>query len=991
MFKPSIMAGADLRGLPGPGGRAWATSRNGGGFPGDGTLPPPVSSERPASGAPVFHERSDYGKVHRDKMTIPEQRSGFPNDTKIAPIAFRSGNARVDYAHGRYSIAFDAHCFRFWQSLAQMTVSPAVTRIVSFSCRRPLTIVLASFVLVGFAIVYAATHFAMDTNTTALIAPDVKWRQDEADLKRTFPEIGDVTLVIVDGTTPERAEAAAAALTVRLAADTAWIRAVRRPDGGDFFARNGLLFGSVDDVRAAAAGLAGAQPLLAPLAADPSLRGIATALDGLLSGVEAGAIPLDRAMPTIGGIADALERQAAGEPTLFSWARLFGGGDQLATPTRRLILVRPVLDYGALMPGESATVAIFEAARALGLDPDQGVTVRVTGAVPLADEEFGSLLENISFVGLVMLAAMLLILWFAVGSVRIVAAIMFTILVSLAITTALGLAAVKTINLISIAFIPLFVGLGVDFGIQLAVRFNAERLTGDAPAVAMTRAAEALGGPLLLAASAIFLGFGAFLPTDYVGIAELGVIAGLGMVIALGLSLTLLPALLMLFRPGRPQGDVGFAWLAPADRWLERRRVLVLWSFAIAMMASIATLPLVTFDFNPLHLRNPAAPSMTALADLMRDPLRTPNAINIIAPDRAAAAAIAARARAIPEVAQAITVDSFVPADQAEKLAELGAAKARLDPALHPPGTLPPPSDEESAAALADTAVRLRRAASDASGAPAASAERLAAAFGRLATAPPEARTSAASLLVEPLTVMLGQVGASLQAAPVTHETLPSEIVRDWIAPDGRARVQIFPKGDSNDNAVIERFTRAVRALAPNATGAAVTTQEAAHTVARAFVEAGVLALALVTLLLFAVLRDIREVAFTLAPVVLAGFLTLGTCVVIGQPLNFANIIAFPLLFGVGVAFHIYFVMAWRGGATGLLQSSLARAVLFSAIATGTAFGSLWLSTHPGTASMGKILMLSLAWTLVCALVFEPALLGPPRRKRPRPTQDVQP
>jgi predicted RND superfamily exporter protein len=115
---------------------------------------------------------------------------------------------------------------------------------------------------------------------------------------------------------------------------------------------------------------------------------------------------------------------------------------------------------------------------------------------------------------------------------------------------------------------------------------------------------------------------------------------------------------------------------------------------------------------------------------------------------------------------------------------------------------------------------------------------------------------------------------------------------------------------------------------------------------------------------------------------VLSGFLTLGTCVVIGQPINFANIIAFPLLFGVGVAFHIYFVMAWRGGATDLLQSSLAKGVFFSALATGMAFGALWLSEHPGTASMGKILMLSLAWTLVCALIFEPALLGP--QKKPR-------
>jgi predicted RND superfamily exporter protein len=136
--------------------------------------------------------------------------------------------------------------------------------------------------------------------------------------------------------------------------------------------------------------------------------------------------------------------------------------------------------------------------------------------------------------------------------------------------------------------------------------------------------------------------------------------------------------------------------------------------------------------------------------------------------------------------------------------------------------------------------------------------------------------------------------------------------------------------------------------------------------------------------LLWLVLRSVREVAFTLAPVVLSGFLTLGTCVAIGQPLNFANIIAFPLLFGVGVAFHIYFVMAWRSGVGDLLQTSLARAVLCSALATGSAFGALWFSAHPGTASMGLILMLSLVWTLICALIFEPALLGPiPKKVKP--------
>lgn len=864
-----------------------------------------------------------------------------------------------------------------------MTLGHIAKSIVALACRIPAAMVSVSLAVVMLAGYFAATHFAMTTNTVDLIAPSVDWRRDEAALNRAFPAIGDVSLIIIDGATPELAEDATSRLAKRLAADTKRIRTVQRPDGGEFFARNGLLFGSAAEVRATTAALIEAQPLLGPLAADPSLRGIADALGTVVTGVETGQANFDGIASPMNAIAQALEKQAAGQPAYFSWMRLFADGQGArAAPTRRLVLVQPVLDYRALTPGTAGSAAINEAAAALKLDPAHGTKVQLTGAVPLADEEFSSLAENMSVVALIMLGAMLVTLWFATHSVRIVAAIFVTIVAGLVITAAVGLAAVGRFNLISVAFIPLFVGLGVDFGIQLSVRFNAERQAHEPIADALVRAADALGGPLLLAAGAVFLGFGAFLPTDYVGISELGIIAGLGMVVALLLTLTLLPALLVLIRPGVPRGEVALSALAPAGRWLDARRRLVLGSFVVAMIASVATLPLVKFDFNPLHLRDPQGPAMAALADLMRDPLRTPNVIDVVTKTPGDATALATRMRALPEVAQAITVDSFVPADQPAKLAAIADAATLLDFTLNPFETAPAPSDVESAAALSALAMRLDVAGTAAGGTAGASAVRLGKAFARLGQAPPAARLAATTLLVDPLSVMLDSVRASLQAAPVTRQSLPPALIESWVSATGQARVAIFPRGDSNDNAVLARFTRVVSAVAPHATGLPVTAQRAAGTVAGAFVQAGILALVLVSLLLFAVLRSVREVAFTLAPVVLSGFLTLGTCVLIGQPINFANIIAFPLLFGVGVAFHIYFVMAWRDGATGLLQSSLARGVLFSAIATGSAFGSLWLSSHPGTASMGKILMLSLAWTLVCALIFEPALLGPQRDRR---------
>lgn len=855
-----------------------------------------------------------------------------------------------------------------------------IFRAVAFSARRPWLLLLACAALTLIAVAFAATQFKMTTNTAALISPEVDWRRNEAAVNTAFPQLTDTTLAIVDGRTPELAEAGAAALAERLSGDTVHFKTVRRPDGGDYLARQGVMFGSLEEVQATTRSLIAAQPLLGPLAADPSLRGVMGALGTILTGVERGSAKLDDIDRPLRALDDALGKVAQDQPAYFSWQLLFADSGGQPPPLRRLVLAQPKLDFGALKPGEKAVNAIKAAAADLKLDPAHGVTVQVTGEVPLADEEFSTLEENIGFVGLVMALAMLVTLWFATRSAKIVAAIVITIIAGLVMATAIGLAAVGTLNLISVAFIPLFVGLGVDFGIQIAVRFNAERLEGAAIPQALERAAVALGAPLALAAGAIFLGFGAFLPTDYVGISELGIIAGLGMVIALLLSITLLPALLVLFKPGKPVAEVGFAKAAPADRWLHANRRTVLWAFGLSMLGSIALLPLVQFDFNPLHLRDPEGPAYRSLTDLMRDPLRTPNTIYVLAPDADEALVIADRAGKLPEVAQAISIDSFIPTDQPAKIALLQDASVLLDLTLNPFDTAPAPSDAQNVAALRATAAQLERVAAGQPGEAADHARALAITLNDVARAGSTVRARASEVLVVPLTVMLNQARAVLQAEEVTRETLPPEILGDWLAKDGRARVQIFPKGDSNDNRVLARFTDAVRQVAPTATGLPVATQEAAKTVAWAFVQAGILALVLVSLLLFAVLRDVKEVAFTLAPVVLSGFLTLGSCVIIGQPINFANIIAFPLLFGVGVAFHIYFVMAWRAGATDLLQSSLARAVLFSALATGSAFGALWLSAHPGTASMGKILIISLAWTLVCALVFEPALLGPPRK-----------
>jgi hypothetical protein len=320
-----------------------------------------------------------------------------------------------------------------------------------------------------------------------------------------------------------------------------------------------------------------------------------------------------------------------------------------------------------------------------------------------------------------------------------------------------------------------------------------------------------------------------------------------------------------------------------------------------------------------------------------------------------------------------------VPADQDKKLPLIQDAAMLLGPTLTPPQVAPPPSAAELRTALADFLAKLspiaQKAAADA---PARRLEK--ALTGIAAQSNSTAIASLSDMLTSGLGRRLAALRLSLEAEPVTLESLPPDLVHAWVSPDGQARIEVFPKGDTRRNAVIEQFVAAVRAVAPDATGAPVSIQESARTIVNAFAVAGATAIIVIALLLLVTLRRLRDTALVLAPLLLAGLMSLITCVAIALPLNFANIIALPLLLGIGVAFDIYFVMNWRAGLAGPLQSSTARAVLFSALTTTTAFGSLALSRHPGTASMGVLLTIGLFYTLVCTLFFLPALLGPAKR-----------
>jgi hopanoid biosynthesis associated RND transporter like protein HpnN len=415
------------------------------------------------------------------------------------------------------------------------------------------------------------------------------------------------------------------------------------------------------------------------------------------------------------------------------------------------------------------------------------------------------------------------------------------------------------------------------------------------------------------------------------------------------------------------------------DRFTERHRMPIIVATVALVVAGLPLLWFLQFDFNPMNLRSPKAESIATYLDLKDDPATGTNAIDALAPSLAKAREMRARLEKIPEVERVVTVDSFIPTDQEAKLAHIRKAQAALAPAFAQ-ASRPPPSDADDVAALTRSAKYLLQTADAETGPGGVAAKRLAAALERLAGADASVRARAAAAFLSPLGYALGAMRDLLQAEPVTEANIPQDFAHDWIRPDGLARLQVHPRGDANDNETLRRFAQAVRAVEPTANGGPITILEAGNTVTTAFMQAGAMALVSISFMLWLTLRRIGDVLLTLIPLLVAGVVTLEICVAIGMPLNFANIIALPLLLGVGVAFKIYYIMAWRAGQTGLLQSSLTRAVIFSALTTAAAFASLSLSSHPGTASMGRLLALTLATTMVAAVLFQPLLMGPPRQ-----------
>jgi hopanoid biosynthesis associated RND transporter like protein HpnN len=847
-----------------------------------------------------------------------------------------------------------------------------LARWASAVVARPRAAAGATLALAALAVWYAAGNLGVNTDTANMISPTIPWRQHYNEYRDAFPLRDRNLLIVVDAATSARADQFATELIGELREQPERFHSPLLAGEGEFFERNGLLYLPTADLAALTDRLAAAQPLL-----------------GLLGRGLDGAAVLDVARQTLsaedGGdatelasfydeLARTIDNAGGGEASAFAWDRLISGdrpGDPRAS-TRRIITLQPAVDFSRMQPAASAIADV----RAIVARLDAGdVDVRLTGTVAMEHEELLSVSRGAGIGALATFVMVALVLYAALRSWRLLAASIVTLVVGLSLTAAFAAIAVGQLNLLSIAFVVLNVGLGSDYVIHVLLRYRELVAEGQATNAALVETVRGVGSSLVLCAFTTAAGFYAFIPTTFSGVSELGLIAGTGVFFGLFASVTVLPALVAWSDKPRRAGAAP-TWLDPRIfAPLSRRPRVVLGVTTAALAAAFAALPLVTFDSNPIHLRDPDSESVSTLLDLAAAGDAPLLNLVAVAPDSATARGWAAELRARPEVRSVTTTDALVPAEQDEKLVLLedlalllGMDFGEIDRSRSNPAALTAAlaaletasGDDPAARALHDACVQLR--------------ERLASAGG---TGGDALLLRLDDSLTAGLPRELARLAAALRAQRFDRDDLPAELAQRWVASGGRELVEIAPAEDVSDNAAARQFIAAVHAVVPTATGLPVVYQEASATVVAAFERALTYAFVIVGVIIFFVLRDLRDTLLVLVPIALASVLTAALTVAVGMPFNYANIIALPLLVGLGVDNGIHVVHRMRSeNVERLFDTSTMRAVLASGLTTVASFGNLAFSSHVGTASMGILLAIGLVVSMAATLIALPAWLA---------------
>ena len=827
---------------------------------------------------------------------------------------------------------------------------------------------------------YAVFNFRIDTELTEMVSAKLPFRQQLTRFRKAFPQLNDSLVLVIDAPTPEQARYARDLLIDHLNADQGVFHSIYAPRGGKFLERNGLLYQDHEALNDLADNLAQIQPFLGLLSRNLSLENLFNTLAQALES-DAELLVEDRLNLLFAHLNEAFHRAEGGQSTWISWQEIMQGA-QGQESYREFIVLWPYLDYASINPAKRGLASVGLARQKLQKAALPDVSVRLTGSLALRVDNLVSSREGIGLAAAISFLLVAAILAWGLKSMRLVIHSLVVLSIGLIWTLGFAIVFIGRLNIISVTFVVLFIGLGVDYCIQFCLRYRELRHSAFAHAEAIKHSISETGNALLLCSLTTAIGFYAFVPTAYAGASELGLIAGTGMFIIYFAAMTVLPALIHLWRPDLPQAPSPSARSRGTIAALPSRfpKTIVV-ATGLLVLGGSALLPAVYFDYNPLNLNNQRSESVQTAKQLFQDPDTAPWTLSVMADSAAEIKGMADRLANHSTVAKTISLQDLVPADQAEKIAivdEMGLFMPPLTDNLQPVST----STKATRTALVGWHDALARFI-DQNPNQLPAARDLHERIGKIVQNGTDPQALAAFFdqlrpaLLMPLKLLLERLTALMQPEPFDADQLPPEIKRNYYS-DNHYRLQIFPSENIDDLATLQRFVSEVQRIAPQATGTPAGIIGAGEAIANAFARALVIAVILIIVLLFFVIRKPLAVLLILSPLAAALGVIAGVTVVFHLPFNFANIIVVPLLLGIGIDYAIHLVYRFLADpAIGdrILQTSTARGILFSALTTIASFSSLSFSAHSGTASMGVLLTIGVTVMIGCTLLLLPALL----------------
>jgi len=890
-------------------------------------------------------------------------------------------------------------------------------RVAGIILRHPCGIILAAALAGILSLLVTVTHLTFRTNRLDLIASGNHFRQLDDAYDREFEQLAGGVIVVIRGDRPEAAKAFAMALAQRWATDPHVDQVLYRINV-DALKNKALFYLSPDALIALHHTLQDHQAFLEELTASPTLQNFLALINREMSTALVGHVftrflqddQQANEPPDLSLLIALLQQMnhALDDPHAYQspWASVFAKDMDsrqqdgfLWSDDKQLlfVLVQPKRAAGEFNRFGKAVQQIRADVTELQKS-HPGVEVGITGKSVLdADEMMVAARDTSRATVLSVVGVTLLYLGLFKGVVRPLLALVALLI---GICWALGFTTLTIghLNILSIVFMPMLLGLGIDYGSYFIFRYTEERRAGKGLQEAIAQTFAATGSGIMATALTTALTFGTLILTGFKGIAELGFIGGSGILLAALGTLTVLPALLLIYERRRPIRDTPQRRLHEQHRgsYLEPLyrypRAIAVASLLLGVLALLAV-GTVGVDLNLLHLQAQGTESIRWMQKIVESTNQSVLYGELVADSLEEVKRKEAALRALPSVAQVDSIATVIPADQARKVRLIKELQPLLTDLAIPENTseavdlealrtilgriqFKMAEDGETAGELENGTLRQQM----------QDVRRLIAQFRETTermgqTAALQALETFQEDLGRDLAEKVTLLKANLRAEPVTLQDLPPELQARYVGKTGRYRLFVYPAEDIWEFQPLARFVTEVRAVDPDALGAPIGNFEYTRSLKEAYQEAGVyafLGIAGLTLLTF---RAVRPTLLALIPLAVGSCWTLGVMGLLQVTFNVANLIVLPLIMAPAVESGIMIVYRYREERHQRqrplpLPHSTGRAVIFSTLSTIIGFGSLMISHHQGIFSIGLLLTLGVASVLLASVTTLPSLLS---------------